>query len=705
MTGRRLLGTLALFGTASVLAPSMAAAQSLRFSDTLHGGIVVTGNALGLSKAIDANGPGIADSIGTFMSLSPTDVDDTPANASNPWFAGTTGNWTANGSEAMLSLPGAAVVERAELVWGGSYSYVEDVSDHLDDAVTLRFEGQELSVSPDGTTAVTLSQVGANGLAVRFYLRSADVTEFVSSHGAGRYGLSGVPATQSEAVNGLNAAGWSLFVVYSSPDAPLRNVSILVGGNHVDEENAVDYGVPEVCAPTTGEVVGIAAVSALEGDANLTGDVFQIGDGSAAFVSLSTPNNPASNFFASQINGASGTIDPVGTFGDRNHDAVTGSNTVGARQGWDVTTVQLSSSAGQLTPGQTSVVLRAATAGDSYVPAGVGFQLDTPAPDFQFSTAQTSVASASLGELIRLAVTLDNFGGDVDADNVTFSLPLETGLRVEDFQLDGVPGDVGGAPVTALVLASGVAVGDIQSGDSIQVDIDLRVEGSASDGQAFQLAPSWSYDFTTCGSRSDSASLATTTVDWLPAAGTGGAAGAGGVSGAAGAAAGAGGIGGEAAHLTGGTGNHGSGTGGTAAGAGGIGVDSGGIAGADPGGAPPGDPAGGDPGLAGHPGTSGATHASAGSSATTGGAHSAGNGSATGGTTTGGTNQSSAGNGGATTSAGSRKSDDDGGCGCRTTGSRPRTSLAWVMALLLAAWRRRNSKACPSGGDQRRASS
>ncbi len=145
MTGRRLLGTLALFGTASVLAPSMAAAQSLRFSDTLHGGIVVTGNALGLSKAIDANGPGIADSIGTFMSLSPTDVDDTPANASNPWFAGTTGNWTANGSEAMLSLPGAAVVERAELVWGGSYSYVEDVSDHLDDAVTLRSAFEDTS--------------------------------------------------------------------------------------------------------------------------------------------------------------------------------------------------------------------------------------------------------------------------------------------------------------------------------------------------------------------------------------------------------------------------------------------------------------------------------------------------------------------------------------------------------------------------------
>src|SRR5690606_25065042 len=55
-------------------------ASELRFSATAAGNIVATGNAVGLSKELDANGPGTLDSVGTFASLDPNAVDDAPVN-------------------------------------------------------------------------------------------------------------------------------------------------------------------------------------------------------------------------------------------------------------------------------------------------------------------------------------------------------------------------------------------------------------------------------------------------------------------------------------------------------------------------------------------------------------------------------------------------------------------------------------------------
>jgi len=112
--------------TATAL-PRAAEAQSLRFSATAPGGIVGTGNTLGLAKEFNENGPGLRDSIGTFISLGNT-IDEPPTNPANPWPMGTTANWMENGSSAVLDLPEAEVLY-AELVWGGSFQYgTEDVS-------------------------------------------------------------------------------------------------------------------------------------------------------------------------------------------------------------------------------------------------------------------------------------------------------------------------------------------------------------------------------------------------------------------------------------------------------------------------------------------------------------------------------------------------------------------------------------------------
>ena len=105
----------------TLFAPAAAEASELRYSNTVKGGIVSTGNTLGLAKELNANGPGTRDSIGTFLTLDNQLVDNNPANVNNPWGPGTTGDWTLDGSAAVLELPmasGAAVeVLYAELIW------------------------------------------------------------------------------------------------------------------------------------------------------------------------------------------------------------------------------------------------------------------------------------------------------------------------------------------------------------------------------------------------------------------------------------------------------------------------------------------------------------------------------------------------------------------------------------------------------------
>ncbi|MDX9719303.1 MAG: DUF4215 domain-containing protein [Myxococcota bacterium] len=485
-------------------ATSALAQEDLRFTTTVSGGISITGNTLGLSKALNDNGPGTKDSIGTFITPDQSSYDTFPAATGTPWFAGTTDKWANGASMGSLDLPAASNVLYAELIWGGSYNYgVEDVSASLDTPVTLSFEnGNSTSVAPDATTAITLDQTAQAGWLIKYYLRSADVTSFVRSRGAGRYTVRGVPATQTTAINSLNAAGWTLIVAYRNSDEPTRNLSIFVGGSFVDEESSQDYTATGFCSPPSGPVLGRVMVSALEGDANLTGDQLLIGQSSvSSFSNLSGPNNPENNFFASQINNNAGVLDTRGSFGSRNHDAVAGSNVSGGRQSWDIASVAASSSAGQLGNAQTSAVIRATGVGDSYFPVMVAFSIDVNAPSFEVN-ASTSVDHQELFEddVFYITVKMDNSRGSADATDIIFKNPLPEGFNVQSFTIGGVPGDRYGATVTNAMLSTGVQVGNIPFGQSMELRIGVLVDALPETPLPvrFTTQASWIYEYVTC---------------------------------------------------------------------------------------------------------------------------------------------------------------------------------------------------------------
>ena len=544
-----------------------ASAQQLRFGTTQPGNVVAAGNTLGLAKQTGLNGPGTQDAIGTFISLDPNSVDNVPANAANPWGPNTTSDWTVNGSSASLALPVEASVLYAELVWGGSFQYGdENVLADLGASVTLSSDGDQITVSPDAGTGVTVNEAGS--FPIRYYMRSNEVTQFIQTHGSGAYTVEGVPGTQSAATNTTNAAGWTLIVSYRYDSEPIRNMSVFVGGLFVDEDSTVDYPVSGFCAPPTTPIEGTIAIATLEGDANRVGDQLAIGETVAdpSFILLSGPNNPVNNFFCSQINGPDGLVDTSGSFGTSNHETTdtnatpsqNTNNVSGARQGWDVAQLELTSAAGHLVPNQESAVLRTQTDSDSYMPVLAGIAIDVNAPKFLYENSGTTIDkdSVTLGDTFTVTANILN-EGSAPANDVAFTLDLPNGIALTSFSTNGSAGDINGNTVTLPTLESGVDMGDIDTNQGREVELTLEV--TAAQPSNIVIKPIWEYNYTICINDNPTNEVFNGKIDsitYVPEMGQGGAGGAGG-SGGSGGAGGLGGQGGEGA--TGGLGGSGGG--------------------------------------------------------------------------------------------------------------------------------------------------
>lgn len=166
-----LLGAFVLL---SFLVPQvkLEAVYILRYSTTDNGRIMFTGNALGLSKAPNANQPGSQDAIGAFMTLDTSQqVGDYPP--------GTTLDWHQNSSAAILDLPPGATVLYAELIWSGSYGFNNQITGNEPDTPITFTDpsGNSFTVVPDPATSQEALTPGFTNAGN--YTRSADVTSIV----------------------------------------------------------------------------------------------------------------------------------------------------------------------------------------------------------------------------------------------------------------------------------------------------------------------------------------------------------------------------------------------------------------------------------------------------------------------------------------------------------------------------------------------
>ena len=417
-----------------------------RYSDVKKGGIVFTGNTLGLSKATNQNAPGTLGSIGAFTSLNNAlQVGTFPA--------GTTLDYTQNGSRAVLSLPAGSTVLYAELVWGGLFrSSVNNISAVTNNSITFTTPLGTFTVAPDPATSQNFN-IPANDITVGFYVRSANVTALVQAALGGTYSVQGVPAlieTLDNRTADTNHAGWTLAVAYENAGLPLRNMTVWSGGAVVSPNTgSTTITVSDFLTPDALPITGKIFVSAQEGDAVLTGDQMLFGQSIPTLTLLSGANNPVDNFFASQINNESGTLDTSGTFGTRNANAAAGTNTTACRQGWDITAVDVSD---KLAAGQSSAVIRFTSDGDLYVPNALALQIDSKGANLLI-TKSADKAFADVGEEITYTLAIQNTG-TVDALNTVVNdmLPPETTLVANSVTVDGVP-YAGALPVVIPTIA------------------------------------------------------------------------------------------------------------------------------------------------------------------------------------------------------------------------------------------------------------
>jgi uncharacterized repeat protein (TIGR01451 family) len=466
------------------------AAYVNRFTTTAPGALTFTGNTLGLSMTGFTNNPGVNHSVGAFITTNTALTDGT-------YPPGTTSNWTQNSSSATLDIPAGSTILYAELIWGGSFNNptgtgatgVENVSSSLDTTISMTPPaGTAQSISP----SVPTRQIGtfiSGGTSPNYswYVRSADVTALVRAAGAGVYTVGGIPGTQTETEDLANAAGWTLAVAYRNASLPPRNLTIFVGA---EPANAAPAQASGFCTPSTGTVNGRALVSAIEGDAVLNGDGFLFGQTStlnALTDTLSGPNNPVNNFFASQINSDSGALDIRGTFGSRNHDAAMATNVIGGRQGWDITNV---STGTQLSNNQTTAFAQGTTSGDGYLISSLGLQIDVISPAFPTNVKTVDRTSAVVGNTLTYTVTLTN-NGSATATGVVFNDPIPAGTSFvpSSVTVDGAP--VAGNPST------GISIGDIPSLASRVVRFQVIVN-SVPSGGSVRNTSNWTYSYTAC---------------------------------------------------------------------------------------------------------------------------------------------------------------------------------------------------------------
>ncbi|MBN1040376.1 hypothetical protein DVW12_16975 [Clostridium botulinum] len=244
-----------------------------RFSTTLRGQVVMTGNTMGL-----ALGGGSVTNISNFA----TGLVASPS-------GGTTTNFTSNSPQGKLVLPTGATVIYAELNWRGNaangstptapYNNSIQLVDPLNTTTTI-------TVNP-ATTQITAAPT-PGGFAL--YNQSVDVTSIVKNAGADFYRFNGEPG-----LIGDGGIGWCLVVIYSLGTEPFRNINIW----SLNNANLTTVTITGFSTPSTGNVTGKLIVAANTGQPSAAGESMFFGPSSSNLVTLTGPNNLATNFFAS----------------------------------------------------------------------------------------------------------------------------------------------------------------------------------------------------------------------------------------------------------------------------------------------------------------------------------------------------------------------------------------------------------------------
>lgn len=498
---------------------TLQATYILRHSTTDNGGIAFTGNTLGLSKVPGQNNAGTSDAAGAFITTE-SPLPSPVGTYVNDGSAGTTLDYRHNSSTAVLDLPANSVVLYAELIWSGSYDYFSQITGNEPDGPVklITPQGNSFSIMADPATkqnAITPSY-GCPGptptpcnCPCGNYVRSCEVTSIVQAAGAGTYTVGSIPGTIAAGDDTHNAAGWTLAVIYQNPGMLTYNMTLFVGCEQASYTTNQPATVAGFCVPPIGTVNGRLFISATEADANKTGDTMLFGNTLplTSANAQSGDNNPTNNFFASQLNTklvlitdpvsgkliptGSSQLDTRGSYGDKNPNPSTATNIVGGRQGYDITSIDVSST---LVNNQTVAYALGTTTGDDYTINALAMQIQVGAPIIVASkkvNGQINIDSA-VGNTVTFSIELTNIGS-IDASDVVFQDPLETGLSFVSgsFKFNNVT-------QSDPNLSTGFSIGTLAVQGTATIEFQATIESYPQVGNTYYNSGSVDYNFQPC---------------------------------------------------------------------------------------------------------------------------------------------------------------------------------------------------------------
>lgn len=484
----------------------------------VNGGILFTGNALGLSKKSLENNPGNNDSIGTFITIdSSMMTNDYPPSLAPP--AGTTLTWQDNSSSAYLDLPLGSSVLYAELIWGGGYGWDGEIpypdpyipNTFLPDITQVKLtspQGYVYNISPN-LSATNFEATTPGFTRMGNYVRTQDVTAIIQASGAGRYIVGHIPTTVSANDNTHNVAGWTLAVIYNNPLMITSNLSLFIGAQQASNASISAAEVSGFCAPPEGLKNARLFVTAFEGDYNKTGDrfLFNATTPLSNTHAVSGANNPIANFFNSQINtlvafitepssgklipDGSAIIDTRGSYGLKNWPISLSYPHNFARQGVDITSVDITS---QINYNQTTAYTQGTTQGDDYTIAAIGVQIQVSSPTLKLSKKVNTFDDifSTIGSIVNYSATVENIGSGT-AFNCVFKDILEPGLAF-------VPGSftVNNTPMPDPDFINGYSFGDLAPNDSVSFAFDAQITALPSLRSYYLNSFTVDYDFIPC---------------------------------------------------------------------------------------------------------------------------------------------------------------------------------------------------------------
>ncbi|MCD3216745.1 DUF11 domain-containing protein, partial [Clostridium botulinum C] len=453
------------------------------FSTNDNAAFTFTGNALGLSKALDSQDMGNQSSIGAYIT---TDTHSTV----NNYPQGTTANYSSNSSAATLTIPPNSTILHAELIWGGSCQV--QLEDHTSDVPTNEItftiptpQPEEVIISSSySPRPVTKLQNSNSGNAI-FYIKRVDVTSLVTKAMSGIYKLSGAIGTTQASNNSDNSCGWTLAVCYKNPDLPSRYLVLYSDIEPIIPHSNKDITISNFTTPTSGAVGGRILLSALHGSATNTGDQVLFGTDLLHLTPLSGPRNLENNFFGSQINNDNGELDTLGTFGDRNQDILNTANIDGGRQSQDITNVDATS---KLTNNQTTAILQFKANDREYFINALGVQINIATPIFSNLDITTDKRFVSTGNTVNYTILVKN-SGSVNAKAVTLTDTLPVELSYEPGTLTIDSGSNPGDPT------KGISLGPINAGQTVKVMFSAIVNNAPTSNSKYVNSAKIDYSF------------------------------------------------------------------------------------------------------------------------------------------------------------------------------------------------------------------